>query len=122
MLHQLILGKGNANEAFLASELLHPSVEAVMKRFKVPVFVLVVLAALVLPLAGCSLLGINFINNSSHTVEVTPLSQDWEFFFLDPGKSHTISPKEGYASFLYSPASTVACDSSQGGKVIFTDR
>ncbi len=73
-----------------------------------------------LSVAGCSLFGIEFINNSSKTVEVHPIDQDWQFFSLDPGERNTISPKEGYASFLYFPT-TVVCDDSQSGKVIFRD-
>ena len=93
-----------------------------MKRPVVRSVVLLVLAVLALPLASCSLFGVNFINNSSYTVEVTPVGQDWEFFILDPGQKHNVSPKEGYVSFLYWPTSTVACDDSQAGKIVFTNR
>jgi len=93
-----------------------------MKRLIVLSFILLVLAVLALPLASCSLFGVKFINNSSYTVEVTPLEQDWEFFILDPGATHRVSPKEGYVSFLYWPTSTVACDDSQEGKIVFTNR
>ena len=93
-----------------------------MKRLIVRRFILLVVAVLAVLLASCSLFGVKFINNSSYTVEVTPLDQEWEFFILDPGETHSVSPKEGYVSFLYWPASTVACDDSLEGKVVFTNR
>lgn len=91
-----------------------------MKRLIVRGLVLLALAALAL--ASCSLFGVNFINNSSYAVHVTPIEQDWESFILDPGETHNVSPKEGYVSFLYWPTNTVACDDSQAGKIVFTNR
>jgi hypothetical protein len=82
---------------------------------------LLLILALLVSAAGCSLFGIEFVNNSSRTVEVHPVDQDWEFFILDPGDRNTIHPSEGYASFLYFPT-TVICDDSQSGKVVFRDR
>ncbi len=76
--------------------------------------------ALALSFSGCSLFGVEFINNSSRTVEVHPIDQDWQFFSLDPGEKHTIQPEGGSASFLYFPT-WVVCDTSQDGKVVFRD-
>ena len=93
--------------------------EVVMKKLIARTLILLALAMLVLPLAGCSLFGIDFINNSSYSVHVTPVEQDWEFFILDPGGTHHVS--EAYVNFLYWPT-TVACDDSQDGKIVFKNR
>lgn len=91
-----------------------------MKKLIARSLILLALTLLALPLASCSLFGINFINNSSYTVHVTPVGQDWEFFILDPGETHNVS--EASVTFLYWPTTTVACDDSQDGKIVFTNR
>lgn len=95
-----------------------------MKRSVSRISALTIVLAVALALAACSLLnnGCDFINHSSYTVDVYPLQDSWSYFELAPGATHSISVKEDYVLFTYSPTSLVKCDQSNAGKAIFTDR
>ncbi len=94
-----------------------------MKKMVMRTFCLAVLLVIAFALSSCSLFqnGVEFINNSSYTVSVYPLDESWDYFELDPGDKHTVTTKESYISFLYSPTSFVRCDESSG-RVVFKDR
>ena len=76
-------------------------------------------------MTGCEDLddnGVDFVNESSVRVTVTPNGQtSWVQFVLDPGQDRNIDiDRDVY--FLYSPANSVRADTSDEGEVIFYDR
>lgn len=64
-----------------------------------------------------------FVNNSSYDVTVSPNGQSsWSRFVIGPGQDRTVNINETHIYFLYSPSNRVQADTSEEGRIVFTNR
>ena len=87
---------------------------------------LLVLAVLACLLSSCTLFqsDFTFINNSSHSLTISPNGQSgWSEFLLSPGSERVVTISQNEIYFFYNYAGVVDCDTSaHKGEIIFTDK